>query len=87
MITSHSLLPPPPFTSNIKYLSYNNKNDQQIPHPKLTYYPRLKQPRFSNPPHIQLKPSHIVTFSIEIGGKDAGEIKINMFGKEVPKTV
>ena len=28
-----------------------------------------------------------MTFSIDIGGKAAGDIKINIFGNEVPKTV
>ena len=35
----------------------------------------------------QLKPTHKVFFSIDIGGADAGEIEINMFGNEVPRTV
>ena len=29
----------------------------------------------------------MVTFSIGVDGQDAGEIKLNMFGNEVPKTV
>lgn len=31
--------------------------------------------------------THTATFSIDIGGKAAGDIKINLFGNDVPKTV
>lgn len=36
---------------------------------------------------LKLTPTHKVHFAIDIGGADAGEIEINMFGNEVPKTV